>query len=104
MILKGSRKPKDNLTIENRMALQTLRANETLKVLPVDKGNVTLVLATADYNWRTTPTGSGRTPLSLWNAKLLLLRKFSISEEVYQQLWPHGFRHPRLHGLPKIHN
>lgn len=53
-ILKGSRTPKNNLTVEDRMALQTLKANETLKVLPVDKGNVTLILATADYNWKIT--------------------------------------------------
>jgi hypothetical protein len=50
-ILKGSRKHKVNLTVEDRMALQALKANETLKVPPADKGNVTMVLDTAEYNW-----------------------------------------------------
>jgi hypothetical protein len=46
-ILKGSCKPKDNLTSAERMALQTLKANEALTILPTDTGNVTVVLVPA---------------------------------------------------------
>jgi hypothetical protein len=42
-ILKGSHKPKDNLTGAERRALRSLKANEALTVLPADKGNATVV-------------------------------------------------------------
>jgi hypothetical protein len=63
-ILKGSHKPKDNLTGAERRALRSLKANEVLTVLPADMGNATVVLNTLDYNrrsllsWRTRPTRS----------------------------------------------
>jgi hypothetical protein len=76
-ILKGSRKPKDNLTVKDRMALQALKANETLKVLPADKGNMTAVLDIAYYNWKITALledhANGKlkkNPTESWNAKL----------------------------------
>jgi hypothetical protein len=49
-ILKGSRKPKDNLTGAERRAFRALKANAALTVLPADKGNVAVVLGTSDYN------------------------------------------------------
>jgi hypothetical protein len=52
MILKGSCKPKDNLTGAERRALQALKTNEALTVLPTDKGNVAMILDTSDYNWK----------------------------------------------------
>jgi hypothetical protein len=58
-ILKGSRKPKNNLTGAKRRALRALKANKALIVLPADKGNVVMVLGTLDYkqrsvvSWRT---------------------------------------------------
>jgi hypothetical protein len=50
--LKGSCKPKDNLTVAERRALQALNDSEALTVLPADNGNVTVVLDAADYNWK----------------------------------------------------
>jgi hypothetical protein len=47
-ILKGSCKPKNNLTGADKRALRGLKANEALTVLPADKGNATVVLDTAD--------------------------------------------------------
>jgi hypothetical protein len=49
-ILKGSKKPKDNLTGTERRALRALKSNKTLTVLPADKGNAAVVLCTSDYN------------------------------------------------------
>jgi hypothetical protein len=49
-ILKGSRQPKGNITHARRRALRSLKANETLTILPADKGNAAVVLGTSDYN------------------------------------------------------
>jgi hypothetical protein len=48
-ILKGSCKPKDNLTGAERRALQALKASGVLTVLLADKGNAAMVLGTSDY-------------------------------------------------------
>jgi hypothetical protein len=40
-ILKGSHRPKDNLTGAERRAFRALKANEALTGLPADKGNAT---------------------------------------------------------------
>jgi hypothetical protein len=47
-ILKGSRKPKDNLTSAERRALRALKTNAALTVLPADKGNAVVVLGTSE--------------------------------------------------------
>jgi len=48
-ILKNSSRPTDNLKKTERAALKTLKDNVNLTILPVDKGNATVVLNTADY-------------------------------------------------------
>jgi hypothetical protein len=101
-ILKGSCKPKENLTSAERGALRALKANNTLMVLPADKGNVTVVLDTADYNQKIPALLEDKAYKKL-KKTILLLNTSSISEEVYQQLRPQGSRPPRLYGLPKIH-
>jgi hypothetical protein len=57
-ILKGSRKPKDNLTGAERRELRALKTNEALTVLPADKVNTDVILDTSDYNPSTRPTRS----------------------------------------------
>jgi hypothetical protein len=48
--LRGSNKPKDNLTCTERRALRPLKSNRTLTVLPADKRNAAVVLGTSDCN------------------------------------------------------
>jgi hypothetical protein len=94
------------------MALRALEANDTLKVLLADTGNVTVVVDTADYNWKITALLDDhanrklkKNPIESVECKTgLLLKKSLSSEEVCQQLRAQGSRLPRLYGLPKIHN
>ncbi|PNF41399.1 hypothetical protein B7P43_G14428 [Cryptotermes secundus] len=110
-ILKGSNKPKDNLTGAERRALRALKSNETLTVLPADKGNAAVVLATSDYNQKIAALLEDKTyrklkkdPTdSIERKTLLLLKKSPFPEEICQQLRPQCSRTPRLYGLPKIH-
>jgi hypothetical protein len=110
-ILKGSRQPKDNLTGAKRRALRSLKANDSLTILPADKGNIAVVLGTSDYNKKITTllqdkayTKLRKDPTeSIERKTVLLLKKSSFPEEVCQQVRPQGSRPPRLYGLPKIH-
>jgi hypothetical protein len=105
-ILKGSNKPKDNLTGAERKALRALKSNETLTVLPSDKGNAAVVMDTADYNQKIIALLEDKTykklrkdPTdSIERKTLLLLKKSPFAEEVYQQLRPQGSRPPTLYG------
>jgi hypothetical protein len=47
-IIKSSFRPRDNLTKAKREALRTLKKNTYLAILPVDKGNATVILYTVD--------------------------------------------------------
>jgi hypothetical protein len=49
-ILEGSSQLKYNLTGAERMALQCLKGNDLLAVLPADNGNGAVDLGTSDYN------------------------------------------------------
>jgi hypothetical protein len=101
--LKGSCKPKDNLTSAEKRALQALKDNEALTVLPTDKDNVTVALDAADYNWKIGALLEDQAyrklkkdPTESVECKnVLLLKKSSISEEVCQQLWLQGSRAPK---------
>jgi hypothetical protein len=62
------------------MAFRALKGNEALTVLPAHKGNASVVLDTADYNWKKGPTKS-------MDCKAMLLSKnSSVSEDICQQL------------------
>jgi hypothetical protein len=110
-ILKGSHKPKDNLTGEDRRALRALKVNEALTVLLADKGNATVVLDTADYNQKIAALLEDKAyrklkkdpSESVERKTVLFLKKSSFSEEVSQQLRQQGSRPPRLYGFPKVY-
>jgi hypothetical protein len=60
-ILRRAKPSKDNLTKELRKALKHLKENNTLLILPADKGNATVLMKKEDYEgkmicWIQTPT------------------------------------------------
>jgi hypothetical protein len=110
-IIKGFCKPKDNLTSEERRTLWALKANVKLMVFLADKGNVTVVLDTTDYNQKIAALLEDQTyrklkkdpTESVEHKTFLLLKKSPISEMVCLQLWLQHLRPLRLYGLPKIY-
>jgi hypothetical protein len=48
-ILKGSRQPKYNFTVAERSALRSLKAKDSLTILPAYKSNAAVVLGTSYY-------------------------------------------------------
>ena len=48
-ILKDARRPKTNLTKEQRRALKTLKGKDGIVILPADKGNTTVMMEDDQY-------------------------------------------------------
>jgi hypothetical protein len=102
-ILKGSRKPKDNMTLAETRALT---------VLPTAKVNTTVAVDTAHYNRKiadflvdhTYRKSDSTHCQSIEIKNVRLQKKSSVCKEDCQQHWQQGSRPPRLYGLPKMHN
>ncbi|XP_071442881.1 uncharacterized protein [Hetaerina americana] len=111
MALKRAVPPKSNISGEERRALNTLRKNSAITVLPADKGNATVLLNAEDYHrkiqellhdptYRTIP----RDPTdSIVRKTIALIKKSLPTSERNSSLVPQAPAPPRLYGLPKIH-
>ena len=109
-IIKSSSRPRDNLMRAEREALRTLKKNTELTILPADKGNATVILNIVECKQITSFLEDlsyrkpARDPTDSTERKItLLLKKFTLTEDICKQLHPAGSRPPRLYGLPKIH-
>ena len=115
-ILSKKRKYTQNTTPEERKALQSLSSRKDLKILPADKGRVTVLMNSNDYysklnalledkntytKLKSDPTNKFKNRL----AKLLKGWKDSgkISHQTWLQLYPSAAEPPKFYGLPKIH-
>ena len=49
-VLKNAKLPKPNITLEQRKALDNLRKDDTITILPADKGRVTVIMDKAEYD------------------------------------------------------
>ena len=110
IIVKRSSRPKENITRAERAALRTLKNNTDLTILLADKGNATMILYTVDYRQKITSLLEApsyrrlaRDPTDSTERKTtLLLKRSTLTEDIYKQLRPAGSRPPRLYRLPKI--
>ena len=110
-IIKNSQRPRDNLTRTERAALNNLKLNTNITILPTDKGNATVILNRTDYKQKITSLLEDpayrrltKDPTDAIERKTnQLLRKSTLTEDIRKQLRPAGSRPPRLYGLPKIH-
>ena len=114
-ILQQAEPPEPNITKEMRDALKSLREDESIMVLPVDKGRTGIVMDTDTYRAKmSTLIENG--PYQLLNKdltdrltrksseKLLFLKRSGyLSEAVYDKIKPRHKQPPRIYGLPKIH-
>ena len=114
-ILQQAEPPEPNITKEMRDALKSLKEDESIMVLPADKGRASVVMDTATYQAKiSTLIENG--PYQLLNKdptdrltrklseKLLTLKRNGhLSEAVYNKIRPRHKQPPRIYGLPKIH-
>ena len=53
-VLRNSKPPKSNITREERKALQDLKKEESILILPADKGKATVLMEVSDYEEKLT--------------------------------------------------
>ena len=113
-LVKAANPPKPNISKAEKLALKELKSDESILVLPADKGCATVILNKDEYNTKMRelisdsntyaplkkdPTNSYRSKLK----KILQDMEKDIPSELYHRLYPSGGQPPRIYGLPKIH-
>ena len=113
--LSEAKSPTPNLSSQEMKAVVTLSKDETITILPADKGRCTVVLNTSDYHDKvtallgddTTYETLKRDPTNSYKKKVIdylqeLQKGKTIDRLQYHRLYP-GDSVPRIYGLPKIH-
>ncbi|XP_069673690.1 uncharacterized protein [Periplaneta americana] len=103
--------PEPNISQEENRALQMLGKNDNLVVLPVDKGNGTVLLSSTQYQEKINQLLNDpaykilkKDPTSSVERRTnQLIKKSSLRAESKRLVSPSGSIPPRLYGLPKIH-
>ncbi|KAL9973358.1 hypothetical protein ACROYT_G019801 [Oculina patagonica] len=114
-ILQQAEPPEPNITKEMRDGLKSLKEDDSIMILPADKGRASVVLDTDTYRTKMStliengpyqllnkdPTD--RLTRKLTEKLLTLKRSGDLSETVYNKIRPRHKQPPRIYGLPKIH-
>ncbi len=114
--LKNAKLPKSNITKEERDAMHGLQKDETIMVLPADKGKCLVVMDRAEYVTKmeekladTTTYQELQSDPTTKVKKLLAGKLKAIHDEgelnyaTYMRLYPSATQIPRMYGQPKIH-
>ena len=114
-ILQTSSPPQCNLPGPLRKAVKNLRTDDTIVILPADKGNATVVMNRRDYDGKIeTMLEDGtykrlvKDPTAKIERKIdTTLKQVEKKGEIPRQkrlhLTPHSSAPPQLYGLPKVH-
>lgn len=114
-ILKRAKKPKQNVTASEMSALKRLKDNDSIMVLPADKGKAVVILDTSEYLDKLgaiVATGPyvkrGRDPGSSFRKSLYQVLNWVVQDgrmtrAEFLRLVPTHFQTPHIFGLPKVH-
>ena len=110
-ILRKSKPPTNNISAAERKTIRELNVNKNIIILPADKGNVTVVLNTVDYeskirNLLDNPnykklTSNPTNKIDTLTKKLI--KSSTLKKEDHWMVMEKAPRTPVLYGLPKIH-
>ena len=110
---KKSKPPKPNISKTKRQALKSLQDDDSIIILPADKGNATVVMDRVEYSNKLVDLiGNGGYSKVKKDPTLKTERKLSqilgknkdlIPQTKYRQLIQHYSKLPHIYGLPKIH-
>lgn len=113
LALKNIKPVKNNTSKGERDAIKSLKTDDSLKILPSDKGNATVVLNKTDYNSKIDQvlkagkyTLLKKDPTKSYESKIertLRKHKEHFTEQTRKKLTPHHSKTPHMYGLPKIH-
>ena len=114
-ILQQAEPPEPNITKEMRDALKSLKEDESIMVLPADKGRASVVMDTDTYRTKMSTliengpyqllnkNPTDRLTRKLSEKLLTLKRNGDLTEAVYNKIRPRHKQPPRIYGLPKLH-
>ena len=115
-LLRAAKPMKQNLTKGERQALKELKANDSLIILPADKGKATVVMDKEEYEKKMQDMLSDQKtyrelksdPTEKYRKKLIstlkrLKEEKKITQDQYSHLYPTESVTPRIYGSPKIH-
>ncbi|XP_072017463.1 uncharacterized protein [Amphiura filiformis] len=115
-IIKDCKLPKSNISKEERAALRDLKSDNSILILPADKGRATVILNKKTYLEKSqellgdskTYTPLKRDPTPSYSKKLVsvlqsLRDSGAINVPTYRRLYPTSSDVPKFYGLPKIH-
>ncbi|XP_072047007.1 uncharacterized protein [Amphiura filiformis] len=115
-VLRNARPPKSNISAEERRAIQDLKKEESILVLPADKGKATVLMDTAEYEDKIHSMLSDERTYELLpsdptqrykNELVAILTKLKKEKKIekyqYDLLFPMAENIPRIYGTPKIH-
>ena len=102
---------KSNLSCQQRGALNSLKRDKDIVILPADKGNTTVVIDRTNYDEKmraviNTPTYKKKDPTKTEEPKALrkLKNENAAGRTEYEAMRPSASRPPMIYGLPKVHN
>ena len=114
--LKKSKPPSRNISKGEFVAIQELKGNKDITILPADKGWDTVILNTTDYETKMAtllndPTKYeplAKDPTAPHKRKLInIIKRWQSQDPIPQQLkyriYPTAEEVPKIYGLPKIH-
>ena len=115
-ILTSAKPPKSNVSDEQTKALKSLAKDDTIMILPADKGRATVILDKETYKEKVmvmlsdekTYTRLDKDPTAKYKRKLVdilarLKSENKITDAQKRYLYPTSETIPRLHCTPKIH-
>ena len=116
-LLEKPATPKSNIPVHEREALRNLRSDESIQILPADKGRCTVILDKEEYHQKCLTLLSDtktykrlgkRNPTSGYKDKLveiltLIQTEGQIDQKEYFSVYPTTENPPKFYGLPKIH-
>ena len=113
--LDRAKPPKSNLSGRERDALRSLQRDDSIVVLPADKGNATVVMDRTSYNSKMMELLSdgsykvlNRNPTTGIEKRVednlkKVFRNGHLEEALYKTLVPKYTAIPQLYGVPKVH-
>ena len=115
-VLRNAKPPRSNISREERKALVDLKKEESVLILPADKGKATVIMEVFDYEQKLSEMLSDEKtyeqlpsdPTQRYKRDLVaflsrLKKENKINKTQYDLLFPTAENIPRIYGTPKIH-
>lgn len=110
-VLKRTTTSRPNITKEERAALRKMRNDDSIVVLPADKGNASVVMLSTDYKQKIQAILEdeayrplNRDPTTSVERKTTnLINRSGLPKDTKKKLISYGSVPPRMYGVPKIH-